>query len=67
MAFVDFLGGGGANLLGYVILSSTSYWKTEVAFSAMILLSLMAIVLFAAVSLVERVVCPWLNPEGGEA
>jgi len=24
----------------------------------------MAIVLFAAVSLVERVVCPWLNPEG---
>jgi NitT/TauT family transport system permease protein len=50
--------------LGYVILSSTSYWKTEVAFSAMILLSLMAIVLFAAVSLVERVVCPWLNPEG---
>jgi NitT/TauT family transport system permease protein len=50
--------------LGYVILSSTSYWKTEVAFSAMILLSLMAIVLFAAVSLVERVVCPWLNPQG---
>jgi NitT/TauT family transport system permease protein len=50
--------------LGYVILSSTSYWKTEVAFSAMILLSVMAIVLFAAVSLVERVVCPWLNPQG---
>jgi len=49
--------------LGYVILSSTSYWKTEVAFSAMILLSLMAIVLFAAVSLVERVVCPWVSPE----
>lgn len=48
--------------LGYVILSSTSYWKTEVAFSAMILLSLMAILLFAAVSLVERVVCPWLDP-----
>lgn len=49
--------------LGYVILSSTSYWKTEVAFSAMILLSLMAIVLFGAVSLVERVVCPWVSPE----
>jgi ABC-type nitrate/sulfonate/bicarbonate transport system permease component len=46
-----------------VILSSTSYWKTEVAFSAMILLSLMAIVLFAAVSLVERVMCPWLATE----
>jgi NitT/TauT family transport system permease protein len=49
--------------LGYVILSSTSYWKTEIAFSAMILLSLMAIMLFAAVSLVERVVCPWVSPE----
>ncbi|HME92936.1 MAG TPA: ABC transporter permease [Methylomirabilota bacterium] len=51
--------------LGYVILSATSYWKTELAFSAMIILSLMAIVLFAAVSLVERWLCPWLNPEAG--
>ena len=50
--------------LGYVILSATSYWKTELAFSAMILLSVMAIVLFAAVSLVERLVCPWLEPQG---
>ena len=49
--------------LGYVILSSTSYWKTELAFSAMILLSLMAIVLFGAVSVIERIVCPWLSPE----
>jgi NitT/TauT family transport system permease protein len=49
--------------LGYVILSATSYWKTELAFSAMIILSLMAIVLFAAVSLVERLLCPWLSPE----
>ncbi len=48
--------------LGYVILSATSYWKTELAFSSMILLSLMAIVLFGAVSLVERLTCPWLAP-----
>ena len=48
--------------LGYVILSATSYWKTELAFSAMILLSLMAILLFGAVCLVERLVCPWLAP-----
>ena len=48
--------------LGYLILSATSYWKTELAFSAMILLSVMAIVLFGAVSLVERLVCPWLAP-----
>jgi NitT/TauT family transport system permease protein len=52
--------------LGYVILSATSYWKTELAFSAMILLSVMAIVLFAAVSLVERLACPWLAPAGDE-
>ena len=45
--------------LGYVILSATSYWKTELAFSSMILLSLMAMVLFGAVSLIERLVCPW--------
>ena len=49
--------------LGYLILSATSYWKTELAFSAMIILSLMAIVLFGAVSLVERLTCPWLTPE----
>ena len=51
--------------LGYLILSATSYWKTELAFSAMFILSLMAIVLFGVISLVERVVCPWLleHPE----
>jgi NitT/TauT family transport system permease protein len=52
--------------LGYVILSATSYWKTELAFSSMILLSVMAIVLFGAVSLVERLTCPWLTPAGEE-
>ena len=52
--------------LGYVILSATSYWKTELAFSSMILLSLMAILLFGAVSLVERLTCPWLVPAGEE-
>jgi NitT/TauT family transport system permease protein len=52
--------------LGYLILSATSYWKTELAFSSMILLSVMAIVLFGAVSLVERLVCPWLAPAGEE-
>ena len=52
--------------LGYVILSATSYWKTELAFSSMILLSLMAILLFAAVELIERLTCPWLAPAGEE-
>ena len=52
--------------LGYVILSATSYWKTELAFSSMILLSLMAILLFGAVELVERLTCPWLAPPSDE-
>jgi len=52
--------------LGYVILSATSYWKTELAFSSMILLSVMAIVLFGAVSLLERLTCPWLAPADEE-
>jgi NitT/TauT family transport system permease protein len=52
--------------LGYVILSATSYWKMELAFSAMIILSLMAIVLFGAVALVERLMCPWLLTETEE-
>lgn len=52
--------------LGYVILSATSYWKTELAFSAMILLSLIAILLFVAVCLVERLVCPWLASPADE-
>ena len=52
--------------LGYVILSATSYWKTGLAFASMILLSVIAIVLFGAVCLVERLVCPWLAPAAEE-
>lgn len=49
--------------LGYVILSATSYWKANLAFGAMILLSVMAVVLFWLVALVERLVCPWYAAE----
>lgn len=45
--------------LGYVIVSATSYWKANLAFGAMLLLALMAVALFAAVELVERLLCPW--------
>jgi len=45
--------------LGYVILSATSYWKSNLAFGAMLILAGMAIGLFALVELVERLVCPW--------
>jgi NitT/TauT family transport system permease protein len=45
--------------LGYVIVSATSYWKSNLAFGAMGLLAVMAVALFGLVELVERLVCPW--------
>jgi NitT/TauT family transport system permease protein len=45
--------------LGYLIVVATSYWKTPLAFAAMVLLSAMGIALFALVALVERVCFPW--------
>ncbi len=44
--------------LGDLIVVSTSFWKTPLAFAAMGILSLMGIVLFGLVALVERVVFP---------
>jgi Amidohydrolase family/Binding-protein-dependent transport system inner membrane component len=46
--------------LGYLITSSTAFFKTPVAFGAMILLSLMGIVLFQLVAIIERVFFPRL-------
>lgn len=45
--------------LGYVIVSATSYWKSNLAFGAMLLLAVMAVGLFGLVELVERLACPW--------
>ena len=45
--------------LGYVIVSATSYWKSNLAFAAMLLLAVMAVALFGLVELIERLVCPW--------
>jgi NitT/TauT family transport system permease protein len=55
--------------LGYVIVSATSYWKSNLAFGAMLLLAAMAVGLFALVEAVERLVCPWYaftREAGGE-
>lgn len=45
--------------LGYVILSATSYWKSNLAFGAMGILALFAVGLFGLVELGERLICPW--------
>jgi NitT/TauT family transport system permease protein len=50
--------------LGYLITSSTAFFKTPVAFGAMILLSIMGIVLFQALVIVERVLFPWSATAG---
>jgi len=49
--------------LGYIIVAATSYWKADLAFGAILLLSVMAIVLFGLVTVVERLVCPWYAAE----
>jgi len=45
--------------LGYVIVASGQNANTTLAFAAIVLLSLMSIVLYYAVALLERVLVPW--------
>jgi NitT/TauT family transport system permease protein len=45
--------------LGFLVIQATSHFKTPMAFAAMCLLAVMAIVLFFAVVALERVLCPW--------
>jgi NitT/TauT family transport system permease protein len=45
--------------LGYFIITSTAFFQTPLAFSALIILSLMGIVLFQLVAWIERRFFPW--------
>ncbi len=45
--------------LGYLISTATAFFKTPVAFGALILLSIMGIVLFQVVVIIERIFFPW--------
>jgi NitT/TauT family transport system permease protein len=45
--------------LGYLIVTSTAFFKVPLAFAAVILLSFMGIVLFQAVVMLERWLFPW--------
>jgi len=45
--------------LGYLIVTSTAFFKVPLAWGALVLLSLLGIVLFQVVVIVERVFFPW--------
>src|SRR5437867_7776047 len=47
--------------LGYLIVVSMTYFRTALAFSAMVLLSIMGVALFALVGVVERVFFYWYS------
>lgn len=47
--------------LGYLIVRANATLSADLVFAAIVLLSLMGIVFFAAVSLVERLVMPWAH------
>jgi len=50
---------GAESGLGFLVIESTSHFKTPLAFGAMMLLAIMSMVLFAVVAIAERIVCPW--------
>ena len=49
--------------LGYLIVTSTAFFRVPLAWGALVLLSVMGIVLFQAVVIVERVFFPWSSGE----
>ena len=53
--------------LGYLIQTSMAFFRTPLAFSAVVILAIMGIVLFQTVSLLERVLFPWSSGAGHAA
>ena len=49
--------------LGYLITSSAAFFKTPLAFGAVVLLSIIGIVLFQLVVIIERVFFPWSSAD----
>lgn len=45
--------------LGYLIVTATAFFQVPLAWSALIILSILGIALFQIISLIERVVFPW--------
>lgn len=53
--------------LGYLIITSTAFFKVPVAWGAVILLSVIGVVLFQAIVVIERVFFPWSTSVEGVA
>jgi NitT/TauT family transport system permease protein len=51
--------------LGYLIQTSMAFFRTPLAFGAVVMLALMGIVLFQAVALTERLLFPWSSSVEG--
>jgi NitT/TauT family transport system permease protein len=51
--------------LGYLIQTSTAFFKVELAWGALLILSIMGIVLFQIIVVIERVFFPWSNASSG--
>lgn len=54
---------GSLDGLGYVMIQATSQLQTDMVFVAIFILTFMSITLFVAVSIVERLLCPWARKE----
>jgi putative hydroxymethylpyrimidine transport system permease protein len=50
---------GSQNGLGYVLIQATPQLNTDLVFAAVLLLTVMSIILFVLLSLLERICCPW--------
>jgi putative hydroxymethylpyrimidine transport system permease protein len=50
---------GSQNGLGYVLLQATPQLATDLVFAAVFLLTVMSILLFVLLSVLERICCPW--------
>lgn len=53
--------------LGYLIQTSTAFFQVELAWGALLILSIMGIVLFQIIVVIERVFFPWSNAGGSPA
>jgi NitT/TauT family transport system permease protein len=45
--------------LGYLIVTATAFFQVPLAWGALVLLSLMGIILFQAIVIIEQVFFPW--------